>query len=201
MRASLSRAAHGTALNYYLAYGELESAIERVSGAVRLLRTLDADFDDTATMAAYRSYRGRYELARRKLVFTLMPDEGSTEIARIVQELLSARGLRTDSANEANEECHNLCVEISSSETRKFAARRHLVTVDAIFRIRDADRGISIARHHQARGSALNGHEEARIDAVRGLRSEFLRTGILFALGLESTPDGLASATTTRPTR
>ena len=29
----------------------------------------------------------------------------------------------------------------------------------------------------------------------------FLRTGILFALGLESSPDGLASARTTRPTR
>ncbi len=199
VQAPLSRAAHGTALGYYLAYGELESAIERASSAVRLLRTLNPNFNDTATMTAYRDYRGRYELARSKLVFTLLPDEGSAEIARIVQELLSARGLKTESASDAGGACRNLCVEISSSATHKFAARRHLATVDAIFRIRDADRGISVARHHQMRGSALNGHEEARMDAVRGLRTEFVRTGILFALGLESSADGLASATTTRP--
>jgi hypothetical protein len=167
---------------YYAVYRRVAPDLERVLATALLLHSIDARFDQQADVERHRAYRKRYEWARRQLVFTLLPDESSDGLGQVVQELLSKEGFRTQIRKQG--ECAEICIEISSTATNRYAARRYLSTVSAVFRVREGAGTVAASRQHEMQGTALAGHSEANGAALRNFRDGFAEEGILNVLGL-----------------
>jgi hypothetical protein len=182
LEARLEPAMSRSPLEYYSAYRDARPEIDRTSEALLLLQTIEPGFDLAPHAARQRAYRDRYEWARRRLVFTLVPDEASGGLGRVVQELLSQEGFMAEMGSEAG--CAAICVEISSTATSRYAARRYMSTVQAVFRVREASGAVAATRQHEVRGTALTGYPEATRAAMRNFQAGFERQGILSVLGL-----------------
>ncbi|MBW2272940.1 MAG: LPP20 family lipoprotein [Deltaproteobacteria bacterium] len=180
--ARLGPAAQRSALEYYSAYRAARPDLERASESLLLLKAVDPGFDISPEAARQRAYRDRYEEARRRLVFTLVPDEASHGLGRVIQELLSQEGFLAEFGSESA--CSAICVEISSSESSRYAARRYMSTVQAVFRVREPSGAVAVMRQHEVRGTALTGYPEANRAAMRNFQAGCERQGILSVLGL-----------------
>ena len=111
-----------------------------------------------------------------------MPDEASRDLGQVVQGLLSQEGFMAEIGGEAG--CAEICVEISSTAISRYAARRYMSTVQAVFHVREASGVLAATRQHEVRGTALTGYPEATRAAMRNFQVGFEKQGILSALGL-----------------
>jgi hypothetical protein len=182
LSARLEPAMHRSSLEYYSAYRESRPELERAAETLLLLQAIEPDFEASPHVARQRAYRDRYAGARRLLVFTLMPDKASLGLGQVVQELLSQEGLMAEMGSEGG--CSAVCVEISSTATSRYAARRYMSTVQAVIRVREASGGVAATRRHEVRGTALTGYPEATRAAMRSFQAGFEKQGILSVLGL-----------------
>jgi hypothetical protein len=171
-----------SALGYYSAYRQARPELERAAEILLLLQAIEPDFAVSPHAEQQRAYRNRYEGARQGLVFTLMPDEASRALGQVVQQLLSQEGFMAEIGDEAG--CSSICVEISSTATRRYAARRYMSTVQAVIRVREASGGVAATRQHEVRGTAITGYPEAQRAAVRSFQAGCEKQGILSVLGL-----------------
>ena len=180
--APVERAMNKTPLTYTIAYRASARKLERSAAMLQVLHSLDSGFDVAPHVERHREYRERFDWARGQLVFTLVTDADSEAIGEVVQDLLSREGLQSELVTDGA--CREICVEISSRATSRYAARRYMSTVNAMFRVRDGEAAVSASREHQVRGTALVGYPEARSAAIRNFRTNFADEGILEALGL-----------------
>ena len=187
----LDPAANGTSLAYYIAFREVEPSLRRAEASVELLSMLSPDFDPAPYLTQHGHYRDRYERARGRVVVALMPDGESEPVVDAVQELLSSAGMQSEvfrAESGVGDACRDVCIEIASEWSGRYAARRYMAVLTATFRVRDAAGSVASARQHQVRASALASDEEARLAAVDELREALEREGILQAVGLTPEP-------------
>jgi hypothetical protein len=187
-----------TSIAYYMAFRAVEPSLDRAEARVELLSSLSPEFDPTPYRAQHRDYRTRLERAKARVVVALIPSDESGGIVDAVQELLSSAGMQSEVLRgeiEVGEACHDVCIEITSEWSSRYAVRRYMVALTTTFKVRDADGSVISARRHQARGSALAGDKEARLAAVAKLREALEHEGVLQAVGFApETSAGLAQS-------
>lgn len=190
----LNLASHASPIAYKLEYGDLAPALGRAAASIEMLSTLDPEFDSAPFLARLQTYRVTYERASQQIVFALLPDADSTDVAQLVQELFAREGLQSEvivAGDARASACRNLCVEVVTERSSRFAARRYMTTLTSTFRVRDGSGNVTAARRHVVNATALGGYSEAAAAATHKLREDLQHEGVLRAIGLVS-PDAPA---------
>jgi len=194
----LDPTATATPIAYYTAFGAAEPGLERAEARVELLSTLSPEFNPAPWRAEHRDYRSRLEHAKARIVVALVPDDESEPIVDALQRLLSSAGMQSEVVRrqiEPGQACKDLCIEITSEWTGRYAVRRYMAALTTTFKVRHADGSVVSARQHQARGASLTGDKEARQAAVAKLQEALEREGVLQAVGFApERPTGLAQS-------
>ena len=84
--------------------------------------------------------------------------------------MISDAGLQTEIVGTralVAHSCRSLCIEIVSDWNRRYAVRRYIATLTATFRLRNESGSVASVRQHRVEATALTGHAEAEVAAVR----------------------------------